>query len=133
LLFQSFAYKNSVPADTDFVFDTRCLPNPHWEPRLRTLTGEDEAIIAYLEGHPEVGTLFDSVRVFLEQWIPRFRAENRSYLTVSIGCTGGQHRSVYLAERLAIHFGEQYEGVLVRHRELQESVRPVSVATAEGS
>jgi UPF0042 nucleotide-binding protein len=132
LLFQSFGYKNSVPADTDFVFDARCLPNPHWEPRLRALTGRDEAVAAYLQAHPEVESMFDAVRAFLAQWIPCFRTENRSYLTVSLGCTGGQHRSVYLAERLAEHFAAHYTGVSVRHRELQESVRAVSYPAYRG-
>jgi len=126
LLFQSFGFKNSVPADTDFVFDTRCLPNPHWEPDLRSLAGTDSAVVSYLEAHPEVETMFASIRDFLEQWIPCFQAENRSYLTVSIGCTGGQHRSVYLAERLADHFGGQFDGISVRHRELQQPVRSIS-------
>ncbi|PSQ90793.1 MAG: RNase adapter RapZ, partial [Proteobacteria bacterium SW_6_67_9] len=130
LLLQSFGFKNSVPADTDFVFDTRCLPNPHWEPSLRSQTGTDAAVASYLEAHPEVERMFASIRDFLEQWIPSFRAENRSYLTVSIGCTGGHHRSVYLAERLAHHFGEQFAGVSVRHRELQQSVRTASNASS---
>ena len=126
LLFQSFGFKNSVPADTDFVFDVRCLPNPHWEPLLRSLAGTDPAVVEYLEDHPEVEAYFDALRTFLEQWIPRFQAENRSYLTVSLGCTGGQHRSVYLADRLARHFGTLFDHVSVRHRELQQTVRATS-------
>jgi len=121
LLFQSFGYKNAIPADTDFVFDVRCLPNPHWEPRLRALTGTDREVIEYLEAHPLVEEMFVSIRDFLERWIPLFQAENRSYMTVSIGCTGGQHRSVYLAERLSMHFRGRFEQVSVRHRELQQS------------
>jgi UPF0042 nucleotide-binding protein len=132
LLFQSFGYKNSVPADTDFVFDVRCLPNPHWEPRLRSQTGADGDVIAYLEAHPDVERMYDSIRGFLETWIPAFQAENRSYLTISIGCTGGQHRSVYLADRLAAQFGTRFDHVSVRHRELQQTVRAMSQAL-EGS
>ena len=126
LLFQSFGFKNSVPADTDFVFDARCLPNPHWEPRLRSMSGNDAPVIEYLQAHEEVEQMLVSIRDFLDQWIPAFQAENRSYLTISIGCTGGQHRSVYLAERLARHFGSHYAHVSVRHRELQQDVRATS-------
>ena len=126
LLFQSFGYKNGVPADTDFVFDVRSLPNPHWEARLRALSGDDPAVIEYLETHPEVEAMYVSIRDFLEHWVPSFRSDNRSYLTVSIGCTGGQHRSVYLADRLAHHFGGRLAQVSVRHRELQHTVRTTS-------
>jgi UPF0042 nucleotide-binding protein len=118
VLFQSFGFKNGVPADTDFTFDTRCLPNPHWEQHLRSLTGEDPAVIDYLEHHDEVTQMFESIRGFLEQWIPAFEREGRSYLTVSIGCTGGQHRSVYLANRLARALDTDHMQVTVRHREL---------------
>lgn len=118
LLFQSFGFKNGVPADTDFTFDVRCLPNPHWEPQLRMLSGEDPEVIDYLRCHTEVDQMFDSVSGFLERWIPAFEREGRSYLTVSVGCTGGQHRSVYLVNRLAEHFGDQPWEVSVRHREL---------------
>jgi UPF0042 nucleotide-binding protein len=120
LLFQSFGYKHGVPADSDYVFDARCLPNPHWEVELRDLTGQDISVIEYLHRHGEVEDLYCSVRDFLLRWIPRFEAENRSYLSVSIGCTGGRHRSVYLAERLASHFMKsRYENVSVRHREIK--------------
>lgn len=118
LLFQSFGFKNGVPADTDFTFDVRCLPNPHWEQHLRPLTGEDTAVIEYLENHSEVDAMFNSIHAFLEQWIPAFEQEGRSYLTVAIGCTGGQHRSVYLANRLAEHLETGNRPVTVRHREL---------------
>ena len=133
LLFQSFGFKNSVPADTDFVFDVRCLPNPHWEPRLRSLTGSDTEVVDYLEAHREVEEMYASIRDFLEHWIPRFQAENRSYLTVSIGCTGGHHRSVYLADRLARHFGAHLEHVSVRHRELQRTVEATSAGPGSAS
>ena len=97
LLFESFGFKNGVPADADFVFDVRCLPNPHWEPQLRPLTGLDQPVIEFLEHQPEVMEMIADLRRFLETWLPRFEASDRSYLTVSIGCTGGQHRSVFIA------------------------------------
>jgi len=118
LLFQSFGYKHGVPLDADFVFDVRCLPNPHWEPHLRPLTGRDRAVIAYLERHAAVAEMQQDLIRFLQHWLPRFQQSNRSYLTIAIGCTGGQHRSVYLAERLTIHFRPIHERVLCRHREL---------------
>ncbi len=123
LLLQSFGFKNGVPLDSDFVFDARCLPNPHWEPRLRALTGTDQEVVAYLEASDEVERMFESIRDFLERWLPAFQAENRAYMTVSIGCTGGQHRSVYLAHRLASYFRDHIEQVSVRHRELPGSDR----------
>ncbi|MDD3517399.1 MAG: RNase adapter RapZ [Chromatiales bacterium] len=119
LLFQSFGYKHGIPVDSDFVFDVRCLPNPHWEPALRDQTGLDPAVVAYFEGHPVVDGMYTSLCGFLENWIPRFEADNRGYLTVSVGCTGGRHRSVYLTERLAAHFRKGRGGrVSTRHREL---------------
>ena len=119
LLFQSFGYKHGVPADSDYLFDIRCLPNPHWEPALRHQTGRDPAVVDYLSGHPLVEEMYGMLRDFLETWLPRFEAENRCYLSVSIGCTGGQHRSVYMVERLARHFRQAYEdNVSIRHREL---------------
>jgi UPF0042 nucleotide-binding protein len=118
LLFQSFGFKHGVPQDADFVFDTRCLPNPHWETQLRPLTGKDQPVIEFLQGHAKVGELLLDIIAFLEKWLPQFAADSRSYLTVGIGCTGGQHRSVYVAERLAAHFQPRYENVLVNHREL---------------
>jgi UPF0042 nucleotide-binding protein len=118
LLFESFAYKHGIPADADFVFDVRCLPNPHWEAALRPLTGRDRAVIDYLEAQPSVAALVRDVTAFLEAWIPQFEASNRSYVTVAIGCTGGQHRSVYVAEQLGAHFRDKYGQVVVRHGEL---------------
>ncbi len=119
LLFQSFGYKHGVPPDSDYVFDVRCLPNPHWESKLRSLTGQDPEVVDYLRSHREVEEMFESLRIFLEQWIPVFESENRRYLSVSIGCTGGQHRSVYLAERLSMHFRHALNAsVSLRHREL---------------
>lgn len=118
LLFKSFGYKHGIPEDADFVFDVRCLPNPHWDPRLRPQTGLDQDVVDYLDEQPLVDEMYEEIRSFLDVWIPRFERENRSYLTVALGCTGGQHRSVYLTERLGAHFRERYPSVLVRHREL---------------
>ena len=119
LLFESFAYRRGVPADADFVFDARCLPNPHWEASLRPLSGRDAAVRTWLEGKPEVGQYLSQVRDFLDTWLPRFEAENRSYVTICIGCTGGRHRSVYLAESLAAHFRGWREQGLTFPRELE--------------
>jgi RNase adapter protein RapZ len=118
LQFQSFGFKNGVPLDADFVFDARCLPNPYWIPELRGLTGKDQAVSDFLKGHNLVSEFFEDVTTFLERWIPRFEAEGRSYLTVAIGCTGGQHRSVYLVDSFAKHFKSPTLNVIVRHREL---------------
>jgi RNase adapter protein RapZ len=117
LLFQSFGFKHGIPLDADLVFDVRCLPNPFYDPRLRPLTGKDPAVIAFLEANENVRNLRDDIRDFLERWLPCFVADNRSYVTVAIGCTGGEHRSVYFVEALAAHFIRQRR-VLVRHREL---------------
>jgi RNase adapter protein RapZ len=120
LLFQSFAYRHGVPDDADFVFDARALPNPYWEPSLRDLTGRDEAVGKFLGQEEDVGRFFYDVRDFIERWLPSLVRSNRSYLTVAVGCTGGQHRSVYLAERLAAHFSDSTRGqALVRHRDLE--------------
>lgn len=116
--FVSFGYKRGIPADVDFVFDARCLPNPHWDPRLRTLTGKHPDVIGFLEQQPVVVRMYEDIKSFLERWIPNFEAENRSYMTIAVGCTGGQHRSVYLVETLAGYFRKTHEKVLTRHREL---------------
>jgi len=118
LLFQSFGFKHGVPVDADFIFDTRCLPNPHWRPELRRLTGLDQAVIEFLRHESQVEDMFTDLCTYLDRWIPAFAADNRSYLTVALGCTGGQHRSVYLTERLAHHFINRYTDVVTRHREL---------------
>jgi RNase adapter protein RapZ len=118
LLFSSFGYKHGLPPDADFVFDVRCLPNPYWEPHLRPLTGLDKEVKIFLEQQPMVGRMFDGIRDFLEAWIPHFEAENRSYMTVAVGCTGGYHRSVYMVERLGLYFLKKRNNVLTRHREL---------------
>lgn len=117
LLFQSFGFKHGIPLDADLVFDVRCLPNPHYDPNLRPLTGRDEAVIAFLDNTGSAQKMFTDIQKFVNDWLPCFIADNRSYLTVAIGCTGGQHRSVYLAEKLARHF-ESRQQVLLRHREL---------------
>ena len=118
ILIQSFGFKNGVPADADFVFDVRCLPNPHWEEDLKPLTGRDQAVVEYLQNYPEVEEMFASIYNFLRDWIPRFEKENRSYMTISIGCTGGQHRSVYLAERIVAAFKPARDSLSIRHRDL---------------
>jgi UPF0042 nucleotide-binding protein len=117
LLFQSFAFKNGVPLDADIVFDVRCLPNPHYDPLLRPLTGLDEPVIEFLGSDPTVQKMLADIWHYLDEWLPCFVRDNRSYLTVGIGCTGGRHRSVYLAESLAQRFRAEVP-VLVRHREL---------------
>ena len=117
LLFESFAFKNGLPLDADLVFDVRCLPNPHYDPLLRPYTGRDKPVIDFLDGTPLAQKMYTDIRNFIENWLPSFIADNRSYLTVAIGCTGGQHRSVYFAEKLAHHFKSQQQ-VLLRHREL---------------
>lgn len=118
LLFQSFGYKHGLPSDADFVFDVRCLPNPHWETALRPLTGLDHKVIEYLELQPTVIEMLEQIKQFMEIWIPRFENESRSYMTIAVGCTGGQHRSVYITESLSKHFSQQRENVVTRHREL---------------
>jgi UPF0042 nucleotide-binding protein len=118
LLFQSFAYKHGVPLDTDMVFDVRCLPNPHYDPRLRPFTGRDPPVVEFCDADPSVRKMLADIRRFVEEWLPCFDRDSRSYLTVSIGCTGGRHRSVYLSESLAAYFRERHTRVLVRHREL---------------
>jgi Predicted P-loop-containing kinase len=118
LLFQSFAYRHGVPDDADFVFDARALPNPYWNPSLRDLTGRDEPVAQFLDREADVTRFFEDVRDFVERWLPSLVRSNRSYITVAVGCTGGQHRSVYLAERLAAHFRGTQGQALVRHRDL---------------
>ncbi len=116
LFFESFAFKLGVPLDADFVFDVRALPNPYYDLALRPLTGKDAPVIAFLDAQPSATALLDDIRAFIEKWLPSFKTDNRSYLTVALGCTGGQHRSVYMAERLAAYFSAT-ERVVLRHRE----------------
>jgi UPF0042 nucleotide-binding protein len=118
LLFRSFGFKYGVPVDADMVFDLRCLPNPHWEEDLRPLTGRDAAVERFLQAQPMVNRMFEDITGYLDTWIPSFEANARVYMTVALGCTGGQHRSVYLCERLGAHFKQNFDNVLVRHREL---------------
>ncbi len=118
LLLQSFGFKHGSPRDADMVFDVRCLPNPYWEPDLRGRTGRDEAVVKYLEASALVRDMCQDLHAFLARWIPCFEQENRAYLTVAIGCTGGRHRSVYMVDYLARLLAADYPGLLVRHREL---------------
>jgi UPF0042 nucleotide-binding protein len=118
LLFESFGFKQGIPLDADFVFDVRCLPNPYYEPGLRDLSGRDAAVAAFLEAESATQNMYRDIHAFIATWLPAFVRENRSYLTVAIGCTGGQHRSVYLAERLGAAFGADNQ-VMVRHRQIQ--------------
>ena len=118
LLFESFAYKRGVPEEADFVFDARVLPNPHWEPELRPLTGRDPRVRDYLDAQPDVDAYARQVADFLDTWLPRLRNDTRAYVTVAFGCTGGKHRSVYLAERMAAHArGQGWNEVATYHRE----------------
>jgi UPF0042 nucleotide-binding protein len=118
ILLMSFGFKHGVPPDVDFVFDVRCLPNPHWQPDLRPLTGRDQPVARFLESSPGVADMLTDLSGFLDRWIPAFEADARSYLTIGIGCTGGQHRSVYITEQLGKRLAKLEKAVLVRHREL---------------
>ena len=117
LLFRSFAYRNGVPVDADYVFDLRCLPNPHWVPELREMSGREHRVQEFFEEHDAVERLYEQIVDFLTRWLPRFEQQNTAYLTVALGCTGGRHRSVYMAERLAEAFKSTYPHVLIRHRD----------------
>lgn len=119
LLFTSFGFKHGIPLDADFVFDVRCLPNPHYDPLLKPLTGRDQPVVDFLESQPLAQAMYEDIRQYVEKWLPCFMQDNRSYLTVAVGCTGGQHRSVYFTERLTQHFRNLQHKVLVRHRELE--------------
>ena len=121
LMFESFGYKNGIPGDADYVFDVRSLPNPYWDHALRHLTGRDAPVMEYLAGHSSVRTMIADLIAFLEKRIGEFALANRSYLTIAVGCTGGQHRSVYIAEQLAAHFRRSFPQVLTRHDTLQKS------------
>jgi UPF0042 nucleotide-binding protein len=121
IVFQSFGYKHGIPGDADFVFDARALPNPYWEPSLRELTGRDTAVAQYLENSAAAAALARDITVFIEARIPEFHAANRSYMTVAIGCTGGQHRSVYLAEKLTADFAGRHRDISARHARLPDT------------
>lgn len=118
LQIMSFGYKNGIPKDSDFVFDLRCLPNPYWKKNLRQYTGKDQPIIDFLSKQNIVEQMLKDLRVFLDRWIPEFEADNRSYLSIAFGCTGGHHRSVFMAEQLATEFKESGKQVILRHRDI---------------
>ena len=120
LCFQSFGFKGGVPLDADFVFDTRFLPNPHYDPRLRPQTGHDPEVVEFLERETLSSVLIEDIERFLQHWLPRFVLDQRASLTVAIGCTGGRHRSVYIADRLAERFASEYQ-VVLRHRDLRDA------------
>ena len=131
LQLESFGFKHGLPLDADTVFDVRCLPNPHYEPALSPLTGKHADVVVFLETIPEVDRMYGDIYHFLASWLPDYARDNRNYLTVAIGCTGGQHRSVYLVERLARHFSPRYQ-VLVRHRDISPTDRrAVTIPVAE--
>jgi UPF0042 nucleotide-binding protein len=118
VLIESFGFKHRIPADADFVFDMRCLPNPYWKADLRGLTGLDSAVVDFLEAEEAFIAMYEDIVGFLNRWIPRFEDAHRGYLTIAIGCTGGQHRSVHMTEKLAASLREHHEPVLTRHSNL---------------
>jgi UPF0042 nucleotide-binding protein len=118
ILLQSFGFKHGLPQGVDFIFDVRCLPNPHWVAELRALTGQDSAVIEHLEAQPQTHAMLDDIHGFMQRWLPAFARENRAYVTIAVGCTGGRHRSVYIIEQLARRLRETYAQTLVRHNEL---------------
>ena len=124
VLIESFGFKNGIPADADFVFDMRCLPNPYWTVELRGLTGRDKEVTEFLDAQERFVTMYEDILVFLRRWIPEYDDVHRGYLTVAIGCTGGQHRSVYMTEKLAAALRDMHDPVLTRHNELGN--RPLS-------
>jgi len=130
ITFESFGFKHGVPGDADFVFDARSLPNPYWEPSLRSLTGRDPEVIRFLQSQPGVDRLIDDIARFMEARVPEFQASNRGYLTVAVGCTGGQHRSVYIVDRLAEHFAQRFASVTARHTGLADAALFVPRAAA---
>jgi UPF0042 nucleotide-binding protein len=120
IVLQSFGFKHGIPNDSDFMFDVRCLPNPYWQSNLRNLSGKDTAVMNYLGSYSEVDNMISSIIEFMQKWIPLFEEENRSYLTISIGCTGGHHRSVYCVNQLANELGKiMQQPITVRHREFE--------------
>lgn len=119
-LLESFGFKRGMPVDADLVFDVRCLPNPYWKVELRDYTGLDQPVIDFLAAQPDVEEMYQDLLAYLQKWLPRYAASNRAYLTVAIGCTGGQHRSVYLAERLGAELRKTLKNIQVRHRNLSK-------------
>ncbi|MFM1906477.1 MAG: hypothetical protein RLZZ591_154 [Pseudomonadota bacterium] len=130
LVFESFAFKRGIPTDADFVFDVRMLPNPHYEPELKALTGRDDAVAAYLQNQPDVGRMQQHIEQFLNEWLDKLADNHRSYVTVAVGCTGGQHRSVYLVELLEQAFAARWN-TLKRHRELDAMAASAQAASAQ--
>ncbi len=122
LLFESFGFKHGIPTDANYVFDARCLPNPYWDKKLRPFSGLDEPVINFFSDQPLVLEFIWQIKIFLQTWMPRFEAENRSYMTIAIGCTGGQHRSVYVSEQLAAYFQQSFKQVKVHHREMMQKI-----------
>ena len=114
----SFGFKHGIPIDSDFVFDLRCLPNPHWKKDLRQFSGKEQPVIDFLSQQETVKKMLQDLTIFFNNWIPQFEAENRSYLSIALGCTGGQHRSVYIAEQLAAQFKQDNKQVIIRHRDI---------------
>lgn len=123
ILFQSFGFKHGVPSDADYVFDVRCLPNPYWDPALRSSTGLDDNVRTFLSAHHEVEEMQESIITFLEKWFDKFASNNRSYMTVAIGCTGGQHRSVFLCEQVGNYFKNSHKNTMIRHKELSAPIK----------
>jgi len=121
VLIESFGYKHGIPADADFVFDLRCLPNPYWTTELRALTGQDEAVQDFLNEHPQFQRMYEDILSFLSRWIPEYVSFDRAYLTIALGCTGGQHRSVYMVDKLAATLREKHDPLLTRHNEISAS------------
>lgn len=117
-LIESFGFKRGVPVDADVIFDIRCLPNPYWQPELRAYSGLDQPITGYLSAQADVEEMYNDIHSYLAKWLPRFAASNRAYVTVAIGCTGGQHRSVYMAQRLGEALGKELSNVQIRHRDV---------------
>jgi len=131
LMVESFGYRLGLAHDADFIFDMRCLPNPYWDPSLREFTGLDQPIIEYLEGHNTVTRMLNNLVTFLADWLPSYAASNRSYLTIALGCTGGRHRSVYMAEQLASQLAHAGWRVTVQHRDLDVPAREIKLAPAD--
>ncbi len=125
LTFESFGYKHGIPIAADLVFDVRNLPNPYYDTQLRPLTGQDQAIIEFMQNQPMVCDMVKDITQFIEKWLPSYQATNRHYLTIAIGCTGGQHRSVYVAETLAKYFAQKMDSVAIRHRIIGQAKKPV--------
>lgn len=118
LLFQSFGFKHGVPSDADYVFDVRCLPNPYWDPKLRSYSGLDKPVYDFLSSQEDTQQMKNDIIAYLEKWLPKFQDSNRSYMTVAIGCTGGQHRSVFMCQELGNHFKQYFANIQIRHKEL---------------